>query len=188
MAGFVAAINAKSVCHPIDTVKTLSQVAKLESSIQNTSHSHNNNNNNKVTPFRVFRQAISEGGILRLYRGITPSMIGAWIGNSIQFWLFGAAERELQSILNKTELSIIKLGYCGAITGCGLSLWLTPTEFIKCQMQVTETSLQYNNSPFKCLYDNLLHKPSNLFIGLDACLIREILRTFTYFVSYRGSI
>ena len=54
-------------------------------------------------------------------------------------------------------------------------------------MQVTETAAQYNYSPFKCLYENLLHAPSNLYIGLNACLVREIPGTMIYFVGYRGS-
>ena len=117
ISGFIAAINGRFVCYPLETLKTLSQVAKLESM---------NNKTTKISPLHVCREAISEGGILRLYRGITPSLIGGCIASMVQFWLFGVAERQFQLFLNKKELSIFEIGYCGAITGCGLAFFLTP--------------------------------------------------------------
>ena len=72
---------------------------------------------------------------MRIFRGIGAPVSGAIVENLIIFWLFGVAERRLLSMNNKSHLSIFEIGLAGSFSGIGTGLWLTPVEYVKCQMQ-----------------------------------------------------
>ena len=201
IAGTVAGVVSKFFDYPIDTLKVLTQLSQLNQTSQALDNNHNNakstikqtsqkahNTKIQVQPIKIFKQAYSEGGLRRIYRGVSAPMFGASVENLIVFWLFGFAERKIQQFYNKKDLTTLEVGYCGAFGGIGVGLWLTPVEFVKCQMQVSETALKYNNSTFRCFIDNVIRKPSNLFIGLNSTLVREVPGTFVYFLSYRSSV
>ena len=175
LAGTFAGAFSKLVEYPLDTIKVLIQVRPVSL------------NQESPNAFLTFRDALSEGGIRRIYRGLSVPLVGATGENLISFWFFGFAERKLKSYYKTKQLSIRQIGYCGAFAGIGCGLWLTPIEFIKCQMQVSSTAAKYNNSLIKCLKYNLVSNPRNLFTGLTACWVREIPGTFIYFVSYRAT-
>ena len=81
---------------------------------------------------------------------------------------------------------MIEIGCCGAFSGIGIGIVLTPVEFVKCQMQAQHTARHYK-STFDCVKYHLRTNPINFTTGLHATCLREIPGTFIYFIAYRGS-
>ena len=81
---------------------------------------------------------------------------------------------------------MFEIGLCGAFSGIGIGIVLTPVEFVKCQMQAQHTARHYK-STFDCVRYHLRRNPLNFTTGLHATCIREIPGTFVYFIAYRGS-
>ena len=81
---------------------------------------------------------------------------------------------------------MIEIGLCGAFSGIGIGIVLTPVEFVKCQMQAQHTARHYK-STYDCVKHHLRTNPLNFTTGLHATCLREIPGTFVYFIAYRGS-
>ena len=100
---------------------------------------------------------------------------------------FGAAERYMQHMTHKKDLSMFEIGICGAFSGIGIGTVLTPIEFVKCQMQAPHTTHQYK-STLDCVRYHLRRNPLVFSTGLYATLTREVPGTFVYFIAYKGTI
>ena len=128
LAGSIGGLISKLIEYPLDTIKVLMQVSTIT------------HENQRINPFVIFRDSMKEGGVRRLYRGLSAPLVGAIGENLVSFWMFGTAERKLKKFFQRKQLSTTQIGICGAFAGIGAGLWLTPVEFIKCQMQVSHTA------------------------------------------------
>ena len=143
--------------YPFDTIKVLSQI----------------NNYRNLSTMEITRGILLNEGFFRVFRGMSAPVFGSSIEYFITFWLFGMSERYLISYYNRNKLTLNEIGFCGAFSGIGIGLWLTPIEFIKCQMQVNKNAYLYNYSTLQCLLYHLKHNPFNLMHGLSSTLFRE---------------
>ena len=173
-AGCFAGAIGKIIEYPFDTLKVLCQI--------------NNTNIKNQSTFAITKNVLQNEGILRIYRGLSAPLFGSCFENLIVFWLFGSSERFFKkSFTSNKPLSIYQIAICAGIAGTGTALWLTPVEFIKCQMQAPNTSIMYENSTLKCFIYNLTHNPLGLFNknALIATGCREIPGSVIWFSGYK---
>merc|ERR1719356_802716 len=88
--------------------------------------------------------------------------------------------------LHKQQLNMFEIGCCGAFSGIGIGLVLTPVEFVKCQMQAHHTAKHYRNT-MDCVRYHCTRNPLTLLTGLRATWMREVPGTFIYFLSSRDN-
>eukprot|EP01084_Bolivina_argentea_P004911 9302_1 len=175
-AGCFAGAIGKTIEYPFDTLKVLCQINKTNIANQST--------------LAITKHVLKTEGIFRIYRGLSAPLFGSCFENLIVFWLFGSSERYFKkSFTNNNPLSFWQISICSAIAGTGTALWLTPVEFIKCQMQAPNTAIMYGNSTFKCFIYNITHNPLNLFNknALIGTGMREIPGSVIWFGSYKLS-
>eukprot|EP01083_Nonionella_stella_P272705 924872_1 len=173
-AGCVAGAMSKIIEYPFDTLKVLRQIG-------------NTHVNNQST-FAMAKHILETEGILRIYRGLSAPLIGSTFECLIIFWLFGSSERYLKkSFTNNKPLAPWQTAICSAIAGTGTTLWLTPVEFIKCQMQAPNTAAMYQNSTARCFIYTVTHHPLLLFNknALIGTGCREITGSVIWFGSYK---
>ena len=173
-AGCFSGAVAKIIEYPFDTLKVLCQINSIN--IQNQS------------TFEITRNVLRNEGIFRIYRGLSAPLFGSCFENLIVFWLFGSSERFFKkSFTSNQPLSPWQISVCAAIAGTGTATWLTPVEYIKCQMQAPDTAMMYQNSTFKCFLYNTRYNPSGLFNkqAWIATGAREIPGSVIWFGSYK---
>lgn len=168
--GVFAGGMSKLIEYPFDTLKVLCQI----------------NNDETFSTMQYSYNVIKNEGIFRVYRGLSAPLFGSMLEFFVQFWLFGSCERFLKKHQSKKQLNMFEIGLCGSFSGIGVGFALTPVEFVKCQMQSSETAIQYR-STLHCFFSNLRYSPSNLLCGLSATCLREIPGSMIYFLGYRGT-
>ncbi|KAJ3296495.1 hypothetical protein HDU79_006520 [Rhizoclosmatium sp. JEL0117] len=89
--GILYGITSVSVGHPFDTIKTKMQAQ----------HGHLESGG-MVSSFK--RVLMSEGGVLGLYKGVIPPLIGSGVYRSVQFAVYEALYTKWQSDVWKTEV------------------------------------------------------------------------------------
>ena len=141
---FLAGITQTLIGHPFDTIKTIKQM-----------------NPNKYNT-TILKETIKKNGILYLYRGYFPPLIGGCLQNSIVF--------TLENYFNKYIPNTLM---CGFLSGVGSAIVMTPSEYIKCNLQI-------NN---KLKIKNIIN--DNLYKGIGLTLIRDSIGFSIYFTSYR---
>ena len=127
--GSVAGAIGKVFEYPFDTVKVRLQ-SQGKSVYKNS--------------LDCFQQAIRSDGVVRgLYRGLSAPVFGAAVETSSLFFSYRLSQDILIETLyarnhnDKDELPMDALFLAGAMSGAFTSLWLTPIELVKCQMQVS---------------------------------------------------
>eukprot|EP00483_Globobulimina_turgida_P006554 UN06564 len=170
LAGILAGGVGKVIEYPLDTFKVLCQI----------------NPETSFSTIQLAKDVIKNEGITRIYRGLSAPLFGSCLEYFTTFWMFGAAERYLKSSTNKRELTLFEIGCCGAFSGIGIGAVLTPTEFVKCQMQAQHTAKHYKNT-MDCVLYHCRNNPFNFLTGLYATCLREIPGTFVYFIAYKGT-
>ena len=138
--GSVAGILGKIIEYPFDTVKVRLQSQSASLPLR------------YIGPLDCLRQSITRDGFLSLYRGISAPLIGAAVETSSLFLSYRLAQEVASVALDSgaqlknnkigenEKLSLGPLVLCGAASGAFTSLFLTPIELIKCQMQVPPSS------------------------------------------------
>lgn len=117
LCGSLAGASGKVFEYPFDTIKVRLQSQPSRGPLRYSG------------PWDCFKQSIAgEGGVLGLYRGIGPPLVGAAAENAVLFMSY--------------NLVIDHVGgnslAAGAISGMTASFLLTPIELIKCQIQVQD--------------------------------------------------
>ena len=129
-AGCFAGAVGKIIEYPFDTLKVLCQINESNISNQST--------------LAITRNVLKNEGLLRMYRGLSAPMFGSCFENLIVFWLYGSSERFLKKhVTHNQPLSVWQIAICATTVGMGTSLWLTPVEYVKCQMQAPHTAVRY---------------------------------------------
>ncbi|ETO31910.1 hypothetical protein RFI_05207 [Reticulomyxa filosa] len=100
------------------------------------------------------------------------------------------------------ELSMVQVGLCGGFSGIGVGLWLTPIEYVKCQMQIQNDmnvkaavgshppsgpTQMYGNT-WHCFRHIVQTHPRRLFNGLTPTLFREVPGTCIFFITFEYSL
>ena len=130
-------------------------------------------------PLDCFRQSLRAEGIRGLYRGVSAPLFGAAIETSSLFFSYGIAQKTYLAMIkssdDKTPLNLGALVICGGASGAFTSLLLTPTELVKCQMQVPLTPGSYRGaSPLTVIASIYRHHGlSGFWHGQLGTLIRE---------------
>ena len=127
--GSIAGVLGKIIEYPFDTVKVRLQSQPLGLPLRFTG------------PLDCFRQSITRDGFLSLYRGISAPLFGAAIETSSLFFSYRVAQEAAKitiyhRVREDDKLPLESLVLCGAASGAFTSLFLTPIELVKCQMQI----------------------------------------------------
>merc|ERR1719300_2362168 len=130
ISGIFAGGAAKIIEYPFDTLKVLLQI----------------NTDRSFSTVQFTRNVIQKEGVSRIYRGLSAPLYGSCLEYFTTFWMFGFAERYMKWTLHKQQLNMFEIGCCGAFSGIGIGLVLTPVEFVKCQMQAPHTAKHYRNT------------------------------------------
>lgn len=180
--GSLAGIIGKTIEYPFDTVKVRLQSQSERAPLRYTG------------PLDCLRQSIHADGVSGLYRGISAPFIGAAIETSSLFFSYRVAQDLLQATLlreRKSEgmpLPLSALVACGAASGAFTSLFLTPIELVKCQMQVPLSSSSPRGAGSISIISSIFrhHGICGFWHGQLGTLIRETGGSAAWFGSYEG--
>ena len=163
-AGFIAGVADAFACHPVDVVKTQSQVSNVPLS----------------RPF--FHEIYTQGqrhGISHLYRGVLPAALRPqalvmFVGNEWTKRLTVPAGG-MHTTSSATSAAFL--------TGYIESLAVTPFEAVKVRMQLKENMARYTSS-LQCASAMLRHEGvASFYTGLSASCCRNYIFNAVYFGS-----
>lgn len=179
--GSIAGILGKIIEYPFDTVKVRLQSQPSSFPLRYTG------------PLDCFRQSISQDGLLSLYRGISAPLFGAAIETSSLFFSYRIAQELVKSTFygrvgEDEKLSLGPLVLCGAASGAFTSLFLTPIELVKCQMQIpSSTSSKGTAGPLSIITSVVRHHGLfGFWYGQLGTFIRETGGSAAWFGSYEA--
>ena len=138
------------------------------------------------------RAIYREDGIRGFFRGMSLPLAGTIIETSVLFTTNGMLKRMLSQaghIAPEEELPMQYVGIAGAGTGFVVSWVLTPTELVKCRLQVPAAKeaaahLQYSG-PIDCLAKSIRTEGLRvLYRGHVGTLLREVPGTMFWFSAY----
>jgi solute carrier family 25 2-oxodicarboxylate transporter 21 len=95
----------------------------------------------------AFRDLIREGGVLRLYRGLLPELLGMFPTRSACYASQELFKRELVKINGKD--TALTAGVAGGLAGVIESAATTPFQLIKVRLQAPENNARYSGT-FDC--------------------------------------
>ncbi|KAG2383291.1 hypothetical protein C9374_004628 [Naegleria lovaniensis] len=140
--------------HPLDTIKVKIQTATC-------------NLQRSLSPMSLLKEIIQTKGIRGLYRGAMSPLFGACILNSVEFGVYNECKQwfNKRHDTNEGPLPLYKIAIAGALAGVAGSVVTTPTEYLKCNLQV-ESNMNHVkfNGPFdlmRHLYKHQLAHSSN---------------------------
>ncbi|KAJ1994503.1 carnitine transporter [Dimargaris cristalligena] len=138
----------------------------------------------------VFRQTLAKDGIRGLYRGMATPLVGVTPIFATCFWGYDMGKRIARWSSQtdaSTPLTMGQILFAGGFSAIPATLLMTPTERIKCLLQIQG----HSNAPPK--YNGPIHaarvilKESGirgLFKGTGATLLRDIPGSVAYFGAY----
>ena len=145
VAGFLGGAMSTLTLYPLDLIKVRLQVNEAE-----TIH--------RITATQTFRAIIRQEGILGLYRGLTPAMIGSSISWGGYFFVYEHCKRQwaITQSIPVTELtSMDNFGLACASGACMVAL-TNPVWLIKTRMQL-QLQLQFQKPfttpPYRSMMD-----------------------------------
>nr|DAD44382.1 TPA_asm: hypothetical protein HUJ06_002612 [Nelumbo nucifera] len=141
LAGSAAGGTAVLCTYPLDLARTklAYQVMDTKASFRNGIHSyHAQPVYNGIKD--VFRSVYMEGGILALYRGVGPTLIGILPYAGLKFYVYEELKRHVPE---EHQKSIIMRLSCGALAGLFGQTFTYPLDVVRRQMQIQ--SLQPSN-------------------------------------------
>lgn len=77
-----------------------------------------------------------EGGVLALYQGITPSLLGSALSWGSYFMMYEIAKSKLSSLSNRTTLGALDHLACATFSGVFTQFFCNPIFVIKTRMQL----------------------------------------------------
>eukprot|EP00128_Syssomonas_multiformis_P000038 Colp12_sorted_trinity150504_noHs@35808 len=155
-AGVFGGVSGIIIGQPLDTIKV-----RIQTQI-NVPH---------TDVLRLSRQIIVQEGARGLYRGVTSPLGGVAALNTTLFGSYGVMKRLLTTD-EKQDLTLNQVFIAGAGSGLACCAITTPTELVKCRMQVSQAPTVAG--------DLAAAHPS-----LGAC-VRHIVKTEGVFGLYRG--
>lgn len=180
-AGSLGGIACAYVGHPFDTVKV-----RMQTSPHGTFKG----------PLECLVQTVKQGGFRGLYAGVTPSCAANIVENSILFMMYGYCQRFVEWVVQQDQLDLFPKACCGGLAACFSTLGLTPTELVKCRLQVQMQQSKPTVIPPEHLYKGPVdcavkivrtEGVNGLFRGMSSTLLREVPGNFALFGGYELS-
>jgi solute carrier family 25 carnitine/acylcarnitine transporter 20/29 len=181
VAGCVAGTLSILACHPLDTIRIRLQSGQFSSITQ------------------CFKSSLKNEGILGLYKGLVPPLVGVSLINASLFGTKSLTHSMLDDMDEKcapepssnatqqTQPNLKNLMISGAAAGFASGFLSSPIELLKIRQQLD----QRGSSSVKLLplMRDIVRNSGwlSLFRGLSATLIREIPSFPAYFVTYEYS-
>ncbi|TPX34661.1 hypothetical protein SmJEL517_g02721 [Synchytrium microbalum] len=138
--GSVAGFTGKIVEFPFDTVKVRLQTQPLPEP-------------GTAPRFRgaidCFIKTVRSEGVLGLYKGLSPPLVGSMVENSVLFFSYNHIQNLIRTHTSSNPneaLSVQQLALAGFLSGGVVSFILTPIELVKCKLQVQDVNRLYNNN------------------------------------------
>lgn len=177
LAGTAGGIAGKVIEYPFDTIKVRMQAG-------GTGQFPSYANSNEAT-YAIWRQE----GFKGFFRGMSLPLAGTILETSCLFTTNGVLKRmlcEAGHLSPDSELPMRYVALSGAGTGFVVSWVLTPTELVKCRLQVPSPAphLRYLG-PVDCLVKSIRAEGLRvLYRGHSATLLREVPGTMCWFGAY----
>jgi len=177
LAGTAGGIAGKVIEYPFDTIKVRMQAGGTG---QFPSYANSND-----AMYAIYRQE----GFKGFFRGMSLPLAGTILETSCLFTTNGVLRRKLceaGDLSPDAELPMRYVALSGAGTGFIVSWVLTPTELVKCRLQVPspEPHLRYLG-PVDCLVKSIRSEGLRvLYRGHTATMIREVPGTMCWFSAY----
>ncbi|EPY19133.1 solute carrier family 25 (mitochondrial carnitine/acylcarnitine transporter), member 20/29 [Strigomonas culicis] len=177
VAGSVAGALSTAIEYPMDTIKVRMQDGGTKQSLWQC----------------VKRIALDEGVVNGFFRGLPAPVLGGAIEDAVMFLSYRSVTEKFQKLAydrvapTDTEpYPVVAVG--GAATGVVVALVLTPTDLIKCKMQIQNTlppaERVYKNS-FQCFEITVKKRGlPGLYRGHVAMTLREAIGCCCYFLVY----
>ncbi|EFA79906.1 mitochondrial substrate carrier family protein [Heterostelium album PN500] len=122
--------------HPFDTLKVRLQTEGTTGRFKGMTH--------------CLTTTIKEEGILALYKGATPPMVGMSIINSCMFGTLAIVKKKIHPDTT-TPITLPEIMVSGAITGWAVSFVATPIETVKSKLQVQYSGTKLYSGPIDCI-------------------------------------
>ncbi|EKX44809.1 hypothetical protein GUITHDRAFT_58369, partial [Guillardia theta CCMP2712] len=164
-AGAGAGVVEAVAVHPLDMIKTRHQL--------NTVKNENS--------FRTAVLLIKEGGVPRLYRGLTPEIVGMIPKSSAMY----AGYDMSRLLLAKTPLgdSSLSVFLAGCMSGIPEAIATTPFQVVKIRLQARENIAKFSG-PVDCAVQTWrLQGARGLLTGLETTIWRNSIWNSIYFYS-----
>ncbi|KAJ1950919.1 carnitine transporter, partial [Dispira parvispora] len=138
----------------------------------------------------VFRQTLAKDGVRGLYRGMATPLVGVTPIYAVCFWGYDMGQRLARWGMgtgSQEKLTLGQICFAGGFSAIPTTLLMTPTERIKCLLQIQGNS----DAPPK--YKGPIHAArlviresgiSGLYKGTAATLLRDVPGSVAYFGAY----
>jgi len=195
-AGSVGGFCSKALDYPFDTAKVLLQTQQVSS----------RGSTDVVVPPKYtgtldcLKQSVKEKGFVSLYNGIGSRLLGSMAENAVCFLAYGAIKKQLlvlkeqqqessssQNTHQQVQLSLSDLSIAGAGSGAVVAHVMTPTELIKCRMQVSaQLPTPLYRGSLDCLYQTVKQEGivRGLYKGHLSTMYREVPGNFCWYLTY----
>ncbi|GAM18499.1 hypothetical protein SAMD00019534_016740 [Acytostelium subglobosum LB1] len=140
IGGAASGVACTLAGHPFDTLKVRLQTEGTTGRFKGLTH--------------CLSTTIKEEGVLALYKGATPPMVGMSIINSCMFGTMEIVKKKLHPDIT-TPISVPEIMLSGAITGWVVSFVATPIETVKSKLQVQYSGIKLYNGPIDCIKKTL---------------------------------
>lgn len=178
--GSVAGAIGATVVYPIDLVKTRMQnqrTGKLASVAGETVLYRNS--------FDCFGKVIKGEGVLGLYRGLLPQLVGVAPEKAIKLTMNDLVRGILR---DKTtgQISIMGEVVAGGSAGASQVIFTNPLEIVKIRLQVQGEAVKLNPNHVRVGAGSIIKELGlkGLYKGAGACLLRDIPFSSIYFTAY----
>lgn len=146
--------------------------------------------NSSVSALNWLRQTVSSEGMLALWKGSVPAVVGAVAENAMAFSTNGLLKRLLEKVTDsssssKDEIRISGPLLTGALTGALTAVVLAPCDIIKCRAQVALANGHAAPSTSHLIAH--VYKTGGLrgfYTGFGAQVLREVPFFSAFFGSY----
>ncbi|KAJ3318324.1 carnitine transporter [Boothiomyces sp. JEL0866] len=133
---------------------------------------------------------IQQHGILGLYRGVNPVLVGTPIMLAINFWAYFMAQKYIYELetgevyTNMDKLSIPQIGLAGALAALPTAVLLAPAEQIKIRLQLKHGRQEATFNVIKQIVSE--SGVRGLFRGTLLTFARDFPGSFAYFGTYEA--
>ncbi|KAJ8322931.1 carnitine transporter [Batrachochytrium dendrobatidis] len=195
LSGACGGLTLVSVAHPFDLIKVRMQTAGPNSPSMST--------------FQAVKKIVAADGLLGLYRGVTPVLLGTPPVLATNFWAYflcqqivfdltGGGHRYSQldkqatnsdSIVN--QLSLNQIGMAGALAAIPTSILLGPAEQLKIRLQIQKTSMRSGSvkrQGVTSIMRDIIREGGvkAIFRGTGFTILRDTPGSYFYFLVYEG--